>query len=62
MIALRLRILHIVQILGYMSNCKVFMEKQLQNSPGVLSNKIHIWKTLLVSKLKYFEAIGKKCF
>lgn len=41
---------------------KVFMEKQFQNFPWVLSIEIHIWKTLLISKLKYFEVIEKKMF
>lgn len=36
---------------SWKSNCKT--------SPGFLSNKIHIWKILLISKLKYFEVIGK---
>lgn len=41
---------------------KFSWKSNYKTSPGVLSNKIHIWKTLLVSKLKYFEAIGKNVF
>lgn len=33
-----------------------------KTSPGVLSIEIHIRKTLLISKLKYFEVIEKKMF
>lgn len=41
---------------------KFSWKSNYKTSPGVLSNKIHIWKTLLVSKLKYFEVIGKNVF